>query len=84
MTREEISEKFLGFGEIHAIGQKEDGTIAVYYRMLKGNSMGAWDQSSILQELIADAAPTKVELIDSPPARLIWIWQIWDRVYPNS
>lgn len=71
MTKNELSDKYLSQSEIHTIDEHKAGTITVYYRMLKGNSMGAWEQAGVLKELIEDAAPAKVELIDSLPARLI-------------
>ena len=65
--KEIISEKYLGFAGIHGIGTK-DGKIIVYYEQMKGNSMGAWDQSLVLQEIMADVGSVPVELIPAVKA----------------
>jgi hypothetical protein len=69
VLREIISEKYLGYAGIHAVGTK-GGKITVYYEQFKGNSMGAWDQSLVLQEIMSDVGKIPVELIPAPKARI--------------
>jgi hypothetical protein len=73
-VKDYISRCFLGEGNVHGVGMGDvDGAlgIRIYYKPIKGTSLGGLEQQDVLMEISNVANEIPVEFIESEPAHFV-------------